>query len=481
MKSAQAVVAERLLNEVDNLLQRKEPNSYRWAGQSPTSGWDCSGLMGWLLNRAGISVPDLSSDGYYRKCSVTPDYKWGEHLAPLLALAFQVSGGVANHVGYVMQDLGSRKVILNSTTQPMPVGLTWEKLKWFHEHVLAFSYINSYDPRYLNGSMLGGIVSNLIQYLVHQFRPSYHSAPTASHLPFYREYENFMSIWKTLTIDSTESSVDETEFEGDYYGALELGISPGTFKVYATDIDGYEGQEILVAWDDGDGLITDEDVYDAENWSGTVTYDNGPLTKAQFTLSRSGSTNRDIKIKFTLTNDYVSHNQALVDGALTVQSLSFNSYIVDRAREDKVYADYNSIQYAAILLDLILTLTYYEDYTPLLSEVTTKWIDISRLTHWLNGLFDAATENPEKGLVDAVTYLEGAYTTSGAVILTDRLQKLWLQKLGVTFEEGIIVEYRSDWEVRYLKRGVVDGVNIDFGNYAKALNELRAPTQSSMG
>jgi hypothetical protein len=290
-----------------------------------------------------------------------------------------------------------------------------------------------------------------------------------------------MAIWKEMTILAAESSVDETEITGAYNEMLVLGIQPTTFKVYAMDISGYEGQEILVAWDDGNGVIEDEDVYDAEDWSGTVTYDNGPLTKAQFTLSRSGNSDRDIKIKFTLANDYVIHNEALVDGTLEVQDLKFNSYLVDRAREDKFYADYNSIQYAAILLDIILTLTYYENYTPLLSEVTTKWIDISRLTNWLNGLFDAATENPEKGLLDAVSYLEGSYHTSGAMILTDRLQKLWLQKLGVTFEEGIIVEYRSDWEVRYLRRGFVDGVNIDFGNYAKALNELRAPTQSSMG
>ncbi|OIO03099.1 MAG: hypothetical protein AUJ49_05070 [Desulfovibrionaceae bacterium CG1_02_65_16] len=37
---------------------------YRWGGESPQTGFDCSGLTWWTFKQIGVSIPRISSDQY---------------------------------------------------------------------------------------------------------------------------------------------------------------------------------------------------------------------------------------------------------------------------------------------------------------------------------------------------------------------------------------------------------------------------------
>jgi len=37
---------------------------YRWGGESPQTGFDCSGLTWWTYKQVGVSIPRISSDQY---------------------------------------------------------------------------------------------------------------------------------------------------------------------------------------------------------------------------------------------------------------------------------------------------------------------------------------------------------------------------------------------------------------------------------
>ncbi|WP_077623349.1 LysM peptidoglycan-binding domain-containing protein [Sediminibacillus massiliensis] len=52
-----------LVNEAKKFLGQK----YVWGGSSPATGFDCSGYIYYLYNKAGKSIGRLSSDGYYNR------------------------------------------------------------------------------------------------------------------------------------------------------------------------------------------------------------------------------------------------------------------------------------------------------------------------------------------------------------------------------------------------------------------------------
>jgi hypothetical protein len=443
--------------------------------------------MGWLLNRAGISIPDMTADGYYRKCGSKPDLSWGRYLGPMLAFAFDVSDGIAGHVGYVLQDLGSKKVILNANTQVFSKNFTWDMSKWWFNNVQAKAYGNV-DSRFLSGDDLAAIVRGLKPMLMHQYDAALHGDyPTALNIPYYREFTDPVNTWAEVTLSEDipcESGVLITGLEGSL---LKLGIRPGTLKIYATNVDGHIGEKLLVAYDqdngDGTGLIIDaDDTGDSQTWSGTVAYSGeNPLDKAEFSFSHTGaSVDRDIRVEYDTFHDFVSPEYTITDAGLVQVDRAFNSYVNDRVRNLNVYHDFNSLKYASILLELIMGLTQYAEYDPWNTDLRDAYISFSRFHLWVNSLFNPDIDDPDKVLEDCALYLEGAYKARDKFLLTDRVQKLWLGQLGVTFEEGVGTEYRSDWEVRYLKRGLVDKAMIDFNNYSMALNELRNPSQSAM-
>ena len=67
---------------------------YRWGGNTPESGFDCSGLIGYVYkSRAGVSAP--------RTVSALTD--WGQPVPPALVrtgdLVVFTQNGVANHAG----------------------------------------------------------------------------------------------------------------------------------------------------------------------------------------------------------------------------------------------------------------------------------------------------------------------------------------------------------------------------------------------
>jgi hypothetical protein len=489
MQSVQAVVAERLLKEVDNLLLKSSP-VYRWAGQTPSTGWDCSGLTGWLLNRAGIQVPDLTANGFYSRCLAKPDLKWGNNLAPMLALAFQVSGGIANHVGYVLHDFGYRKAILNSTTSLFNNDIGFNMLEWWQDNVQYSAYGNI-EKRFLSGDQLAEIVRGLKKWLVHQYVPEIHD-PVSQ----YGEVSFFQETTSNLQHAETVNDLGiDMPFIGDLtswgVAVRKLGIEPGSVRVYWLDKPGQEDEEVLVAIDtddgDGTGHISQVDVppVDDHDWSGTITYGGTLGTPGGISVvhtSVSDSDTRTFKVEWNVTEPLVNPFYGFnAEGILEYNSdPDYNGAVTSQVRRSAVGEEYNSMIYAASLFSLLMSLTYYSDYDPIDTTLGTNFINLSRLTLWLNGLFDPATENPDKGIEDFAEYLEGGYKNNDAYLLTDRVQKLWFNSLGVQMTQGVGVEYRSDWTIRYLPRGKHGGYEFDFNDYAKTLIELRNPTQSAM-
>jgi hypothetical protein len=427
--------------------------------------------MGWLLNRAGISVPDLTSDGYYQRCKTEPDHKWGEHLAPLLALAFQVSGGVANHVGFVMQNLGSKQVILNATTEAFSTGLGFQFLKWFSDNVLEYAYANV-DARFLTGQNLAAIVRSMKPYMIHQFDNSTHGdRPVKSHVPFYREH----SRTHTVIHEYGETAPNvEVHFPSDST-VLIFGVEPGSIKVFwkrpAPDNDVIQ---VAVDVDDNDGTghFVTNNVLEYHDWTGSVTYNPGGLQKATLTLEHSGdSETRDFYIEYTILNEIYSPDETYA-GAI---DRAYNKYVDSDVRRTAFINDYRNMNYGAMLVHTIGIITYWSEFDSL-NDIVFDDFMLSRFTHFMNSYFDPASDNPDKMLEDLALYLD-SYTE---VIYTDRLQKLMMSKLGLKFEAGLGVEYRSDWEVRYLPRGKVNGVQFDFSGYAKAITEVRNPSRGSI-
>src|SRR6185503_12005349 len=69
---------------------------YRWGGSSPSTGFDCSGLVQWAYAKAGISIPRVTDQQILAPGAT----KVGRHhLLPGDLVFFRDSTGYVHHVG----------------------------------------------------------------------------------------------------------------------------------------------------------------------------------------------------------------------------------------------------------------------------------------------------------------------------------------------------------------------------------------------
>jgi len=82
-------------NRIISSAQKQVGVPYVWGGESP-SGFDCSGLVYWALNHAGIKVPRTTAQGYMQMAKPVNS----DHLQPGDLIFFNFAGGKgAEHMG----------------------------------------------------------------------------------------------------------------------------------------------------------------------------------------------------------------------------------------------------------------------------------------------------------------------------------------------------------------------------------------------
>jgi cell wall-associated NlpC family hydrolase len=70
---------------------------YRWGGDNPLSGFDCSGLVCELLHSAGVITEDMNAMGLYS--FLRDRAKWGSYGLGAIAFYGKPDGGIT-HVGF---------------------------------------------------------------------------------------------------------------------------------------------------------------------------------------------------------------------------------------------------------------------------------------------------------------------------------------------------------------------------------------------
>lgn len=71
---------------------------YRWGGESPSAGYDCSGLVWWAFRRHGVAVPRVSWQQYSAGRFVERNT-----LRPGDLIFFKISTGKSLHVGIITE------------------------------------------------------------------------------------------------------------------------------------------------------------------------------------------------------------------------------------------------------------------------------------------------------------------------------------------------------------------------------------------
>lgn len=71
---------------------------YRWGGESPSAGYDCSGLIWWVYRQHGISVPRVSWQQYSAGTFVDKN-----DIRPGDLIFFRITTGKSLHVGIVTE------------------------------------------------------------------------------------------------------------------------------------------------------------------------------------------------------------------------------------------------------------------------------------------------------------------------------------------------------------------------------------------
>jgi cell wall-associated NlpC family hydrolase len=79
---------------VANLAREQIGRPYRWGGDSPGEGFDCSGLVHWSYGCVGIGMPRVVSGQHGMGRSIG-----GDQLQPGDLVFFAANGGGTDHVG----------------------------------------------------------------------------------------------------------------------------------------------------------------------------------------------------------------------------------------------------------------------------------------------------------------------------------------------------------------------------------------------
>jgi cell wall-associated NlpC family hydrolase len=130
MITRQEKIIRLIYDQMDKILESPSSKAYRYGGVTPSEGYECTGLITWLLNRSGIRLAEQSAKSFYELCQPDPDRRWGTGLAETLRFAFTDFRKQANsfsnavnpyyyypgHVGMVVGENSIESRIFESTT-----------------------------------------------------------------------------------------------------------------------------------------------------------------------------------------------------------------------------------------------------------------------------------------------------------------------------------------------------------------------------
>jgi cell wall-associated NlpC family hydrolase len=111
---------------VANLARDQVGRPYRWGGETPGEGFDCSGLVHWSYGCVGVGMPRVVRRQQEMGLRIT-----GDRLLPGDLVFFAIDGRRTTHVGIYVGD--QRFVHAPSSGQPVRVDSladTWWRRRW---------------------------------------------------------------------------------------------------------------------------------------------------------------------------------------------------------------------------------------------------------------------------------------------------------------------------------------------------------------
>jgi len=121
-----AGTAFKLGTHVATLAQEQVGRPYRWGGENPSYGFDCSGLVQWCYGSVGVTLPRVVRE--QKKVGKSID---GDRLRPGDLVFFALSGDSTSHVGVYIGD--RRFVHAPRAGQPVRVNSlddSWWRERW---------------------------------------------------------------------------------------------------------------------------------------------------------------------------------------------------------------------------------------------------------------------------------------------------------------------------------------------------------------
>lgn len=94
--SAELPIGDDVFNTIMQEAIKYEGNPYVWGGYSPTTGFDCSGLMQWVFSKAGIAIPRTAAEQW----KATEEIPL-EEARPGDLIFFKGTYGAPDHISHV--------------------------------------------------------------------------------------------------------------------------------------------------------------------------------------------------------------------------------------------------------------------------------------------------------------------------------------------------------------------------------------------